>query len=229
MRDLALARRVIPVVVVSVAACVFAVASASAGGGNSDAAKMCQKGGWQNYARADGTTFKNTGACVSYAAHGFTLMPACAAGSENFSEYAEYSQPTTFSGGTIDTAYGSGGGVLVQDSSWGGAFPSGAHLLFSGFDVNQFQLTFTSVGVDSVQLDAESNIFSTANLTLTGYDASNNVVDSETLSDDQTGGPVADTLTVSSSSNNIKYFTIATDDPNQFGVGFTNINWACTS
>ena len=44
------------------------VASATAGDGNSDAAKDCQQGGWQNWVRADHTAFKNVGDCVSYAA-----------------------------------------------------------------------------------------------------------------------------------------------------------------
>jgi hypothetical protein len=48
---------------------------ALAGGGNSDAAHACQKGGYTHYTRADGTPFANTGECVSYAAHGGTLMP----------------------------------------------------------------------------------------------------------------------------------------------------------
>jgi hypothetical protein len=50
-------------------------ATAAAGGGNSDAAKACQKGGWQTMVRQDGTAFANTGDCVSYAAHGGALVP----------------------------------------------------------------------------------------------------------------------------------------------------------
>ena len=42
-------------------------------GGNSATAKLCQHGGWQRLHRADGGSFKNAGACVSYAAHGGTL------------------------------------------------------------------------------------------------------------------------------------------------------------
>ena len=42
-------------------------------GGNSKAAHECHHGGWKNLRRADQTRFKNTGACVSYAAHGGTL------------------------------------------------------------------------------------------------------------------------------------------------------------
>lgn len=46
---------------------------AAAKGSNSDAAKKCQKGGWQEWVRADRTPFKNQGDCVSYAARGGTL------------------------------------------------------------------------------------------------------------------------------------------------------------
>lgn len=42
-------------------------------GGNSGAAKTCQKGGFKKLQRADGTAFKNTGKCVSYAAKGGVL------------------------------------------------------------------------------------------------------------------------------------------------------------
>jgi hypothetical protein len=42
-------------------------------GGNSANAKLCQKGGWKTFVRADQTPFKNQGACVSYAAKGGVL------------------------------------------------------------------------------------------------------------------------------------------------------------
>ena len=41
--------------------------------GNSDAAQACQKDGYQNLFRTDGTSFENVGDCVSYAAQGGTL------------------------------------------------------------------------------------------------------------------------------------------------------------
>jgi len=44
-------------------------------GGNSDAAHACQQGGWQHLEGSDGTLFHNTGECVSFAAHGGTLVP----------------------------------------------------------------------------------------------------------------------------------------------------------
>ena len=55
------------------------VSTATAGhghgkGGNSAAAHACQHGGYKKFVRADGTSFKNTGACVSYAAQGGTLV-----------------------------------------------------------------------------------------------------------------------------------------------------------
>jgi hypothetical protein len=55
------------------------VATATAGGGNSDNAKLCQKGGWQEWVRADMSPFVNTGGCVSYAAQGGTLTAKGAA------------------------------------------------------------------------------------------------------------------------------------------------------
>lgn len=63
------------VVLCAAAALAAGVSTAAAGGGNSDAAHACQKGGWQNLVRSDGTPFKNQGECVSYAAQGGTLYP----------------------------------------------------------------------------------------------------------------------------------------------------------
>ena len=40
------------------------------GNGNSNAAHACNHGGYRSLVGADGTTFRNTGACVSYAARG---------------------------------------------------------------------------------------------------------------------------------------------------------------
>jgi hypothetical protein len=48
-------------------------ATALAGGGNSANAKLCQKDGWMNSVRSDGTSFSGPGECVSYGAHGGTL------------------------------------------------------------------------------------------------------------------------------------------------------------
>jgi len=53
--------------------------SASARGGNAANAKLCRKGGWMTWVRADQTPFLNQGDCVSYAAKGGTLTPKSAA------------------------------------------------------------------------------------------------------------------------------------------------------
>jgi hypothetical protein len=208
-------------------ALIVGVSTATAGGGNSDAAKACQQGGWQNLVREDGTGFKNDGDCVSYAAQGGVLQPKppCTAGSENFAADAEFSQPTSFSGGTIDTSYGPVGGVLVQGSSWNGGYAAGTHVLFTGLNVNSFHLTFTNP-VGSVSVDAEANTFGSTTDTLTGFNPINGVVN--TASAAHSGQSVA-TLTVNAtdSNNNIKSITVSTDDPANFGVGFTNIVWTC--
>jgi hypothetical protein len=52
-----------------------AAAGAAPGGGNSQYAQACQKGGYENFTRTDGSTFANTGDCASYAAGGGTLVP----------------------------------------------------------------------------------------------------------------------------------------------------------
>ena len=65
--------RVRVLVLCAVLALSAGVASATAGGGNSDNAKLCQKGGWQTWLRADHTSFANQGACVSYGAQGGIL------------------------------------------------------------------------------------------------------------------------------------------------------------
>ena len=51
------------------------VTLAKEGGGNSGNAKLCQKGGWMNLVRADGTTFANQDECVAYGASGGTIAP----------------------------------------------------------------------------------------------------------------------------------------------------------
>lgn len=63
------------VLALTVALSVGVATATAAEGGNSDAAKACQQGGWQNLVRQDGTAFTNTGDCVSYAANGGGLIP----------------------------------------------------------------------------------------------------------------------------------------------------------
>lgn len=47
--------------------------TALAGGGNSAAAHACQQGGYLGLVGSDGETFRNTGECVSFVAHGGTF------------------------------------------------------------------------------------------------------------------------------------------------------------
>jgi hypothetical protein len=48
--------------------------SASADKGSGDDKDACKKGGFADYTRADGSTFKNQGDCVSYVEHGGQLV-----------------------------------------------------------------------------------------------------------------------------------------------------------
>jgi len=149
--------------------------------------------------------------------------PPCTAGSENFSGYAEKAQPTTFAGGTIDTSYGSLGGVLIQGTTnWWlrDVFTTGTHLLYTGFDdVLSLTLSFTAP-VGYLQVEAYANSFTTQWVTLTAYDTNNNVVGTTT----QTHFP--NLLELTSNSNNIKHFTISGINDTH-GVGFSNIIWTC--
>lgn len=207
-------------------------------GGNSENAKACQQSGWENLVREDGTGFNNQGECVSYGAHGGVLKAKLSVtpGSENFSSYEASSQPTTFSWGTIDSAAyapgastpngGIGGSILVSGPYFNG-FANGTHFLFTGWYVNSAKVSFNNP-VHSVQVEAQSNKTDIAtHLTLTGYDASGHAVASDTGLD---AGSNSVALKITSPSANIKYFTIATDDPNNggsgYGLGFSNLAWS---
>jgi hypothetical protein len=63
----------------AVLAMAIGVATATAGsgngnGGNSANAKLCQKNGWHNLFRTDGTGFASQDECVSYGAQGGTIL-----------------------------------------------------------------------------------------------------------------------------------------------------------
>jgi hypothetical protein len=177
--------------------------------------------------RTDGTGFRNQGDCVSYAARGGTLMPKppCAVGSENFSEDALGSQPTTFSGGTIDTAYGSSDGGTNPGVVRAPGIGFAGNALFTGLNASVFMLTFTNA-VGSVQLDAESNfIGAPTTLTLTGFDGANNPIDVQSANQ-VAFTEVPSTLSVHSASNNIRYFTVGTSD-SAGGLYFSKITWGC--
>ena len=92
--------------------------------------------------------------------------------------------------------------------------------------MNLFKLTFTNP-VASVAVYAGPNMDRGNDpiTTLTAYDASNTAVDTDTAV-----SLYPNTLTATSATNNIKYFTIATDDFGaQLGIAFTNIVWGCAA
>lgn len=66
-------RKIVLLAVVAVSALVVVSNTLAAKPGNSLNAKLCQKGGWENWVRADQTAFANEEDCVSYAAEGGTL------------------------------------------------------------------------------------------------------------------------------------------------------------
>jgi hypothetical protein len=210
------------------------IAPLAVASGNSANAQACQQGGWQNLVRQDGTWFTNTGDCVSYAAQGGVLSTKSVAGSENFSEYGFGATPSTFSGGTIDPS------DYAPAPAWDPSFPAGGilltgpyfnafttdpgtHFLFTGIGQNTARLTFNNP-VKSLQVEAMSDKTSLAtNLTLTGYDALGHVVATNSGVD---AGYNTVTLKISSTSANIKYFTVSTDDPYVAGLGLSNIIWS---
>jgi hypothetical protein len=54
---------------------VFAAPALAKPGGNSFASAACADGGYLDWTDADGNAFRNEGDCVSFAAHGGTLVP----------------------------------------------------------------------------------------------------------------------------------------------------------
>ena len=211
----------------AVLAMAVGASTANAGGGNSGNAKLCQKGGWMSLQGSDGTQFTSQDECVSFGAQGGTIVakPPCMAGSDNFSGDAEFSVPTTWAGGTITGPYGPSGSIRVEGSSWNsGGFPTGTHVLFTGGlgASAPFQLSFSDP-VGSVQLDAMSDVPATSTLTLTAYNASNALVDSGSAT---VPGFTAGSLSVTSASNNIAYFTV---ESTLGGFAMTNIVWNCTA
>jgi hypothetical protein len=100
------------------------VTTATAEGGNSGNAKLCQNGGWQHWLRSDGTSFKNQGDCVSYATQGGTLTsPSTSCKKTSYGDFLTQGPINTSPNGHFyDTRDGSCSslrveGTLVQASS----------------------------------------------------------------------------------------------------------------
>jgi hypothetical protein len=73
--DMVLVGRALAALVLVLVTAVAGVVSADESPGASSAAHACQKGGYRDVTRADGTRFGNVGQCVSFAARGGTLTP----------------------------------------------------------------------------------------------------------------------------------------------------------
>ncbi len=67
-------RRSVLVVMVALAG-LLALSGTVSAQGNSEAARACKEGGYVNYTDTEGNPFENAGACVSYAAEGYELVP----------------------------------------------------------------------------------------------------------------------------------------------------------
>jgi hypothetical protein len=206
--------------------------SAFAGGGNSDAAHACQQGGWLTLVRADLSHFATQTDCVNYGTpyhfEDFSEMQAYP------NETAAPNLPSTWKGGTIDSSlYGDSylpwyvaPGVLATGSYFTGLGANGTHFLFTGLNKNTAKFTLTNPA-KSVQVTAESDKTGVdSTLTLTGYDASNNVVKTASVVQPATTNQ-SWTLNIASASANIAYFTISTDDQGyNAGLGISTILWA---
>ncbi len=72
-------RRTAAIVLAMLSIVMFAAPALAAPGGNSAASAACENGGYVNFTDTSGNAFRNEGACVSYAAHGGTLVPVAVA------------------------------------------------------------------------------------------------------------------------------------------------------
>jgi hypothetical protein len=103
------------------------VATANAGGGNSENAKLCQKGGWMNLQGSDGTQFANQDDCVSFGAHGGTLVaipsnpPSVSLSFTQTSEFLFCFITVNLSSFTPNTAYSVD--LSILDGFFTGSFP----------------------------------------------------------------------------------------------------------
>jgi hypothetical protein len=103
--------------------------------GNSPAAKLCQKGGWQNYVNASGQSFTSEAACTSNGAMGGSYVPAAVVApclNEGWQTFAR-ADGSAFSSENACRSYTAAGGVLTLRypqaralcESYGGTFGAG--------------------------------------------------------------------------------------------------------
>jgi hypothetical protein len=68
-------RRTAVIALALLATLAIAAPALATSGANAEAAAACQEEGFLDWTDADGNAFRNAGDCVSYAAHGGTLLP----------------------------------------------------------------------------------------------------------------------------------------------------------
>jgi hypothetical protein len=105
-------------VVCAAGALTFGIATASAGGGNSANAKLCQKNGWQTLVTGTGDAFQNAGECADYAADGGILHPLSSAPclNDGWQAPAQRSDGTGFGSEADCAAYTAGDGRVFEPS-----------------------------------------------------------------------------------------------------------------
>jgi hypothetical protein len=141
-------KRIIMTIVAAFALLAITESAASAGGGNSEAAKLCQKGGWQNLFRSDGSAFADEGACVSYAAQGGTLStaPPTVDASLAFTQPSTHPFPSPYNTATGDVTVHNGGGLTETVTVTGQAsFASGSGGGAGAFEFNNTYCSSTFV------------------------------------------------------------------------------------
>jgi len=82
------------------------VSTATAGGGNSANAQLCQQDGWKSLVTSGGNAFKNQGDCVSYAAKGGTLASSCNGTTCTYSDPASHTSVTAPEGALLSVTFG---------------------------------------------------------------------------------------------------------------------------
>jgi hypothetical protein len=213
--------------------------SSAAGGGNSADAKLCQKDGWTELVRTDGSTFVNDGACVSYAAHGGTLVPFTGCFVLDTSNPAVYSTGSLgavvggAAGGDALTVQGTCSGPTVIDRSLtitgktspGYSAPTlqgpADHVLVVDSGVVTVVETLTITGGHSVEF-LGGGIFNMGDLTLDSCIVSGNSSRNGGGIYNATGGTLSLAGTTSVSGNHTET-PLSTPDVSGEGGGITNL------
>jgi hypothetical protein len=98
----------------------FGTAASAAPGGNSANAKLCQKGGYVNFVRTNGTPFASEGQCTSYGAQGGTLTPApdLKLNTSCTTDAARHTLTCTFTMTNIGAGPAVGSSLLLRSEMW---------------------------------------------------------------------------------------------------------------